>query len=76
MRAIHGDVLYSVYRDANMQDCGYLLTIKDKTFLHPGDTVLLQDHLDLDHVDVLFFSPTVHNTHIDRSVILINMLDP
>jgi hypothetical protein len=27
-------------------------------------------------VDVLFFSPTVHNTHIDRSVILINTLDP
>jgi L-ascorbate metabolism protein UlaG (beta-lactamase superfamily) len=76
LRAIHGDVLYSVYRDANMQDCGYLLTIQGTTFLHPGDTVLLQDHLDLGHVDVLFFSPTVHNTHIDRSVILINMLDP
>jgi len=76
MRAIHGDELYSVYRGANLQDCGYLLTIQGKTFLHPGDTVLLQDHLDLGHVDVLFFSPTVHNTHIDRSVILINMLEP
>ena len=27
-------------------------------------------------MDVLFFSPTEHNTYIDRSVILINALNP
>jgi len=41
-----------------------------------GDTVLLEDHLYLKHVDLLFFSPTEHNTHIDPSMILINELEP
>jgi hypothetical protein len=44
--------------------------------LQPGDTYLLQDHLRLGHVNVLFFSPTEHNTYIDPSVILINTLNP
>ena len=38
--------------------------------------MLLEDHLFLKHVDVLFFSPTEHNMHVDASVILINELDP
>ena len=38
--------------------------------------MLLEDHLFLKHVDVLFFSPTEHNMHVDPSVILINALDP
>ena len=38
--------------------------------------MLLEDHLFLKHVDVLFFSPTEHNMHIDPSVILINELEP
>ena len=41
-----------------------------------GDSVLLEDQLFLRDIDVLFFSPTEHNTYIDRSVILINALEP
>jgi len=57
-------------------DCGYLLTLGEKTFLQPGDTKLLDDHLALTGVDVLFVSPTAHNTHIDGSVRLIAALEP
>lgn len=66
MRAIHGHRQFSIYREANLEDCGYLITIGGKTFLQPGDSVLLQDHLELQHVDVLFFSPTEHNMHIQQ----------
>jgi L-ascorbate metabolism protein UlaG (beta-lactamase superfamily) len=76
LRAIHGDLNFAIYYDANLQDCGYLFTIRGKTFLQPGDTYLLQDHLFLKKVNVLFFSPTEHNTYIDPSVIMINTLDP
>jgi L-ascorbate 6-phosphate lactonase len=76
LRAIHGNRRSAVYLDANLEDCGYLIRLGDKTFLQPGDSVLLEDHLFLKHVDVLFFSPTEHNMHIDPSVILINELEP
>jgi L-ascorbate metabolism protein UlaG (beta-lactamase superfamily) len=76
IRAIHGNPKYAVFYDANLEDCGYLITIGGKRLLQMGDTVLLEDHLYLKHVDVLFFSPTEHNTHIDPSVILINELEP
>ena len=76
LRAIHGNMDFAIYYDANLQDCGYLFTLNGKTFLQPGDTYLLEDHLFLKNVDVLFFSPTEHNTYIDPSVILINRLDP
>lgn len=76
IRAIHGDQNFAIYIEANLQDCGYLLDIDGTTFLQPGDSYLLEDHLFLEHVDVLFFSPTEHNTYIDRSVIMINTLDP
>jgi L-ascorbate metabolism protein UlaG (beta-lactamase superfamily) len=76
LRAIHGNPKSAVYFDANLEDCGYLIELKGRTFLQPGDSVLLEDHLFLKHVDVLFFSPTEHNMHIDPSVILINELDP
>lgn len=76
LRAIHGNRRFAVYEQANLQDCGYVIELNGKTFLQPGDSVLLEDHLFLDHVDVLFFSPTEHNMHIDRSVILINELEP
>jgi L-ascorbate metabolism protein UlaG (beta-lactamase superfamily) len=59
-----------------MQDCGYVLSIGGKKILQPGDTVLLHDHLELAEIDALFVSPTDHNMHIDRSVILINALEP
>lgn len=76
IRAIHGNSNYAVYYKANLDDCGYLITIGGKRFLQMGDSVLLEDQLFLNDVDVLFFSPTEHNTYIDQSVILINTLNP
>jgi L-ascorbate metabolism protein UlaG (beta-lactamase superfamily) len=76
IRALHGHPKFSVYAKANLQDCGYLIKMGGKTFLQPGDSVLLQDHLELEDVDILFFSPTEHNMHIRQSVILINELEP
>jgi L-ascorbate 6-phosphate lactonase len=76
LRAIHGNSNFAIYYEANLQDCGYLLTINGKTFLQPGDTYLLEDHLFVKKVNVLFVSPTEHNMYIDPSVILINALDP
>lgn len=76
IRAIHGNANFAIYYDANVQDCGYHLTIDSTTFLQPGDSYLLEDHLFLKKVNVLFFSPTEHNMYIDRSVILINALNP
>ena len=76
LRAIHGNANFAIYKEANLQDCGYVITIDSTTFLQPGDSYLLEDHLFLEHVDVLFFSPTEHNMYIDRSVILINRLNP
>ena len=76
LRAIHGNRRSAVYLDANLEDCGYLIHLGNKTFLQPGDSVLLEDHLFLKHVDVLFFSPTEHNMQVDPSVILINELVP
>ena len=75
-RALHGEADFTVGSHANLQDCGYLFTIGGKKFLQPGDTVLLQEHLNLTNVDVLFVSPTVHNMYIDRSAILINAIEP
>jgi L-ascorbate 6-phosphate lactonase len=76
IRAIHGNANFAIYYEANLQDCGYVMTIGGKTFLQPGDSYLLEDHLFLKKVNVLFFSPTEHNMYIDRSVILINTLEP
>jgi len=76
VRAIHGNANFAIYYDANLQDCGYLMTINDKTFLQPGDTYLLEDHLFIKKVNVLFVSPTEHNMYIEPSVILINALAP
>ncbi|NLF31634.1 MAG: MBL fold metallo-hydrolase [Planctomycetes bacterium] len=76
LRALHGGPRFTVFGGANLDDCGYHFTFGGVSFLQPGDSVLLQDHLDLDGVDVLFVSPTVHNTHIDRSCILIDALQP
>ncbi len=45
LRAIHGNPRYAVFYDANLQDCGYLITLHGKRLLQMGDTVLLEDHL-------------------------------
>jgi hypothetical protein len=76
IRAIDGNAYFAIYYEAYLLDCCYLININVTTFLHPGDSYLLEDHLFLKHVDVLFFSPTEHNMYIDRSVILINALNP
>jgi L-ascorbate 6-phosphate lactonase len=76
LRALHGHEKGTVNREANFDDCGYLFHMGGKTILQPGDTVLLQDHLLLKHVDVLLFSPTEHNTEIENSLTLINELEP
>jgi L-ascorbate metabolism protein UlaG (beta-lactamase superfamily) len=76
-RALHGHTHFSVYRHANLDDCGYVLTLGGRRLFQPGDTVLLQDHLeDLGEVSVLFVSPTLHNTHLVASQTLIETLRP
>lgn len=74
--AIHGGRDFAIPAPVNPHDCGYLFTFGGKTFLQPGDTVLLENHLALRHVDVLFVSPTVHNMPIDRAAILVDRLAP
>jgi L-ascorbate 6-phosphate lactonase len=76
VRAIHGGPRFAVFVDANLQDCGYVVRIGGKRLLQMGDTVLLEDHLFLENIDLLFFSPTEHNTYIDPSLVLINELRP
>jgi L-ascorbate 6-phosphate lactonase len=82
IHAIHGNQEFTVLtREADFIDkirfnCGYVLSALGKRFLHPGDSVLTEQHLALKNIDVLFVSPTVHNMYIDRSMILINKLQP
>ena len=45
IRAIHGNANFAIYYEANLQDCGYVLNLGGKTFLQPGDSYLLEDHL-------------------------------
>jgi L-ascorbate 6-phosphate lactonase len=82
IHAIHGNQEFTVltrepdFIDKIRFNCGYVLSILGKRFLHPGDSVLTEQHLSLKDIDVLFVSPTVHNMYIDRSMILINKLQP
>jgi L-ascorbate metabolism protein UlaG (beta-lactamase superfamily) len=76
MRAIHGHKQQALYSGANLDDCGYLLTVAGRTLLQPGDSVLTEDHLALESVDILFVSPTIHNMHIEPASVLINTLKP
>ena len=76
IRAIHGHYLGSVFRGANLSDCGYVIKREGCTLYQPGDTVLLDEHFEMKSIDVLFFSPTEHNMHIDNSVRFIQMIKP
>tara|TARA_Y100001970_G_C14227777_1_gene856721 strand:- start:1145 stop:1969 length:825 start_codon:yes stop_codon:yes gene_type:complete len=76
IRAIHGNADFAIYYKANLEDCGYVIEVDGKRFLQPGDSFLLEDHLFLEDIDVLFFSPTEHNLHIKNSLTLINRLEP
>jgi len=53
---------------ATPDDCGYVLTLGSMRLYQPGDTVLLDEHLALKDIDVLFVSPTVHTLTVDGSV--------
>lgn len=82
IHAIHGDRDFTVltheegFLDGLRYNCGYVLTIAGMRILQPGDSLLTEEHLALQDIDVLFVSPTVHNMHVDRSLILINRLEP
>lgn len=82
IHAIHGDKDFTIltrepdFIKGIQHNCGYVLTIQGKRFVQPGDSVLTEEHLALQNVDVLFVSPTVHNMHLDRSALLINRLEP
>jgi L-ascorbate metabolism protein UlaG (beta-lactamase superfamily) len=76
LRALHGHKGFTIYSGANLDDCGYLVEIAGRRVLHPGESVLLEEHLGLGPVDVLFVSPTEHNMHVERSVDFIRALDP
>jgi len=76
LRAMHGHRDFAVSQGANLDDCGYLLTVGGKRIFHPGDSVFLADHLAVGPLDVLFVSPTEHNMHVERSAFLIESLKP
>jgi L-ascorbate metabolism protein UlaG (beta-lactamase superfamily) len=82
IHAIHGNQEFTVltrepdFVESIAHNCGYVFNIQGKRFLHPGDSVLTEEHLGLKNIDVLFVSPTVHNMYTDRSMILINKLQP
>lgn len=60
IRALHGHVDGVIYAGAHPQDCGFLLDVCGVRIVQPGDSVLLQEHLDIPPVDVLFVSTTEH----------------
>jgi len=80
--AIHGNQDFTVltrepdFIDSIRYNCGYVFTMQGTRLFHPGDSVLTEEHLALKKIDVLFVSPTVHNMYFDRSLILINRLEP
>lgn len=61
IRALHGHINGAVYAGAHRWDCGFLLHFGGKRICQPGDSVLLQEHLELRDMDVLLVSPTEHN---------------
>jgi len=76
LRALHGHIGNSIYKGANLDDCGYYFELAGQTIYQPGDTVLLQEHLEMPPVDLLFVSPTEHNTYIQPSIDLIQAIHP
>lgn len=76
IRAVHGHIGGTVYSGASMLDCGYRFTLSGIRFYQPGDTLLLEEHQSMQDVDVLFLSPTEHNTWIESSKTLIRSLCP
>lgn len=82
IHAIHGNQDFTVltrepdFVENIAHNCGYVFNIGGKRILEPGDSVLTEEHLNLKDIDVLFVSPTIHNMYTDRSMILVNRLQP
>jgi L-ascorbate metabolism protein UlaG (beta-lactamase superfamily) len=76
VRALHGHIKNSVYMGANLKDCGYILNLGGRRIYQPGDTVLLHEHLEMKNIDVLFISPTQHNTQVVNSLAMIESINP
>jgi L-ascorbate metabolism protein UlaG (beta-lactamase superfamily) len=67
IRALHGHRGGSVYGGATEGDCGYILRLGGRTIVQPGDSVLLQEHLEIKGIDVLLVSPTEHNMGVENA---------
>lgn len=82
LHAIHGNQEFTVltrepdFAESIAHNCGYVFNLGGKRIFEPGDSVLTEEHLALKDIDVLFVSPTVHNMFTDRSMLLINRLQP
>ncbi len=82
IHAIHGNQEFTVltrepdFVEGIAHNCGYVINLQGKRLLQPGDSVLTEEHLSLKNIDILLVSPTVHNMYVDRSMILINTLEP
>jgi L-ascorbate 6-phosphate lactonase len=76
IKALHGHEHGSVYKEANFQDCGYLIDDGRWRILHPGDSVLLHEHLEMAPPDVLLVSITEHNMWVRNSALLANLYRP
>jgi len=76
VKALHGHVQGSVYREANFQDCGYLIGDGRWRIFHPGDSVLLHEHLEMAHPDVFLVSITEHNMWVHNSALLATLFGP
>jgi L-ascorbate 6-phosphate lactonase len=76
LHALHGDRYGSVYREASFDDCGYVIDFDGMRVLHPGDSVLQQEQLELRNITVLLLSITEHNTWNENSARLANILRP
>jgi L-ascorbate 6-phosphate lactonase len=82
LHAIHGNQEFTVltrepdFVDSIAHNCGYVFNLNGKRIFEPGDSVLTEEQLALKNIDVLFVSPTIHNMFTDRSMILINHLQP
>ncbi|MFH1084307.1 MAG: MBL fold metallo-hydrolase [Chloroflexota bacterium] len=76
MKALHGHTHGAVYAGANFGDCGYLIHDGRWTILHPGDSVLLQEHLDMAPPDVFLASITEHNLWQRNTALLANLWSP
>ena len=61
--AIHGNQDFTVltrepdFIDSITHNCGYVLNLQGRRLFHPGDSVLTEEHLELNDIDVLFVGP-------------------